>query len=39
MDIHVDPITSSEQIQTETVGDASITMEVDPIVSDEQPQT
>ena len=39
MDIHIDPTTSSEQIQTETQGDISITMEVDPIVSDEHPQT
>ena len=39
MDIQVGPITSSEQIQTETEGDVSITMEVNPIVSDEQLQT
>ena len=38
MDIHVDSITRGEQLQTETEGDISITMEVDPIVSDEQPQ-
>ena len=36
--MHIDPTTSSEQIQTET-GDISITMEVDQVVSDEQPQT
>ena len=39
MDIHVDPITNSEELQAETEGDISTTMEVDPIVSDEQPQT
>lgn len=38
MDIHVDTITRDKQLQTETEGDISITMEVDPMVSDEQPQ-
>lgn len=39
MDVQVDPITSSQQLQTEKEGDISITMEVDPNISDEQPQT
>ena len=38
MDIHRDTITRGEQLQTETEGDISITMEVDPMASNEQPQ-
>ena len=39
MDAEVDPITGSEQLQTEKEQGISITMEVDQLMSDEQPQT